>query len=227
MAVQFNLLPDVKLEYLKAERTRRVVLSVSVLIAIASVGLLFLLFSVTQLQKKHLGDLSSDIKKESTTLESQKDVSKILTVQNQLNSLTTLHDQKPAATRVFSYLTQVVPEKINITNLVADFTQNSITITGTADSLTNVNKFIDTLKFTNFTTEDSEDKSPAFNNVVLTSFGLTQNLASYTVTFNYDPAIFNITKDTSLVVPKLVTTRSEVEKPSELFVTKPATEEGQ
>lgn len=227
MAVQFNLLPDVKLEYLKAEKTRRVVLSVSVLIAIASVGLLVLLFSVTQLQKKHLSDLSDDIKKESAALENQKDVGKILTVQNQLSSLTTLHDQKPATTRIFSYLTQIVPEKINITNLVADFTQNSITITGTADSLSNVNKFIDTLKFTNFTVENSEDKSPAFTNVVLTSFGLTQNLASYTVTFNYDPAIFNITKDTSLVVPKLVTTRSEVEKPSELFVPKPTTEETQ
>lgn len=226
MAVQFNLLPDVKLEYLKAERTRRVVLSVSVLAAIASLVLLFLLFSVTELQKKHLNDLSKDIKKESATLQGQKDVSKILTVQNQLNSLTALHNQKPATTRLFTYLTQIVPDKVNANNLSLDFTQNTVTITGTSDSLTTVNKFVDTLKFTEFTLGGEGDKAePAFTNVVLSSFGLGQNVANYTITFNYNPTIFDITQQVELAVPKLVTTRSEVEKPSDLFVSIPKAEQ--
>ena len=107
--VQFNLLPDVKLQYLKAERTRRLVISVSLVASVASLALLLLLVSVTQLQKKHLSDLSKNIKADSAKLENQPDISKILTVQNQLNSLTNLHNSKPAVSRLFPYLAQLVP----------------------------------------------------------------------------------------------------------------------
>jgi Tfp pilus assembly protein PilN len=215
--IQFNLLPDVKLQYLKAERLRRIGISLSVIVTVASLALLLLLLSVTGLQKKHLNDLTGDIKKDSSTLEKQTDLNKMLTVQNQLASLTGLHNSKPAASRLFGYLSQVVPAQVNANNLTIDFTQHTLTITGTTDSLSSVNKFVDTLKFTTYSIKGVDGSKPAFTNVVLTSFGTTKTQATYTVTFGYDQTIFDITQDVSLSVPNIVTTRSELDKPNDLF----------
>jgi len=216
--VQFNLLPDVKLQYLKAERTRRLVISVSLVASVASLALLLLLVSVTQLQKKHLSDLSKNIKADSAKLENQPDISKILTVQNQLNSLTNLHNSKPAVSRLFPYLAQLVPTQADIGDLSIDMGLHTVTLTGGADSLSTVNKFVDTLKFTDYSVQGDSSTKKAFSNVVLSNFGLSDNKASYTIIFAYDPTIFDITQTVSLSVPNQITTRSEMDKPNDLFV---------
>lgn len=226
--IQLNLLPDVKMEYIKAQRTRSLVLSSAVIIALGSIALLILLLVVGGLQKKHISDLTKDIKADTATLQKQPELTKILTVQNQLQSLTALHEQKPAVSSLFGYLNQVTPTQVDITNFSVDFAANTITVTGTGDSLGAVNKYADTIKFTTFTTKDDSQKKPAFKDVVLTSFGVSGaggegRAAAYTMTFSYDPAIFDVTKDVKLAVPSLTTTRSAIEQPIEqLFQAAPA-----
>jgi Tfp pilus assembly protein PilN len=221
--IQLNLLPDIKLEYIKAERTRRLVSVTALLVTAASVGLLVILLSVSGLQKKHIKDLSEDIKSESSELQKKPQIAKVLTVQNQLGSLTDLHAAKPAASRLFDFLNQVTPVEVDITNLDIKFTEKTVTITGTADALSSVNKYIDTLKFTTYRADKSKS-TPAFSGIVLSSFGLTTGAsqnnhpANYTVTLLYDEAIFDITQKISLSVPtNKVTTRSEVDQPKDLF----------
>ena len=133
--IQFNLLPDVKLDYIKAQRSRRFVLSTSIIVSLAAVALLVLLLTVDGLQKKHLSDLNHDIASETTTLQKKPNLNKILTVQNQLESLTALHNAKPAASQLFNYLNVVTPATVSITTLNVDFTQDAINITGTADTI--------------------------------------------------------------------------------------------
>jgi Tfp pilus assembly protein PilN len=231
MTTQLNLLPDVKLEYIKAQRARRLVVSVSVLVTIAAVVLVFLLLSVDGLQKKHLGDLSDDIQSETSTLQHEPQINKILTVQNQLSSLTSLHAAKPAAPKLFDYLNQVTPSNVNITDFTTDFTQHTATITGTSGSLTSVNQYIDTLKYTNFTVSGSKDAKPAFSNVVLSSFSLNTGsqspgqAANYTINLGYDPTIFDITKNVKLSVPSTATTRLQ-QPTNDLFQAAPAGAKG-
>lgn len=221
--IQLNLLPDVKMQYVKAQRTRGLVLSSAFLIAAASVALLVILLIVGGLQKKHINDLSKDIKSESSELQKKPDIEKTLTVQNQLLSLSDLHAQKPAVSRLFGYLNQVTPTKVGITSFTIDFTQQTITITGTADSLGNINKYVDTLKYTKFTSDDSGDSTAAFKDVVLSSFalsttgGASSQAATYTVTMAYDQKLFDVTNDTKLTVPSTVTTRSQPDQANDLF----------
>lgn len=226
--IQLNLLPDVKLEYIKAQRSQRLVFSVSILIAAASIGLLILLLSVSGLQKKHLNDLSRDISSETSQLQHKPQINKMLTVQNQLHSLTDLHAQNPAAARLFDFLNQVTPTNVNITDLKIDFTQQTASITGTSDSLANVNKYIDTLKLTTFTSDNDSNSQPAFSDIVLSSFSLDtgsqdkSQAANYTITLKYDPAIFDITQNIKLSVPSVTTTRTGISQPSDLFQAAPA-----
>ena len=72
---------------------------------------------------------------------SEPQINSILTVQNQLESLTALHSTKPAVSRLFDYLNSLTPSQISITNYTSDFTQQTVTVTGSADALSTVNQF--------------------------------------------------------------------------------------
>lgn len=212
--IQFNLLPDVKLEYIKSRRLKRMMTVISTLVASVSVAIFALLFIIVNVgQHQHLSHLNNDIKQSSKKLEDISDLDKILTVQNQLESLPQLYAKRPAATRLTKYIEQITPTGASIASLNVNFEDQTINFTGAADSITTINKFVDTLKFTDYKAGDKQVK--AFSGVVLSSFGRDTKGASYNITAKFDPAIFDGTNDVILIVPKVTTTRSETEKPSD------------
>lgn len=217
--IQVNLLPDVKIKYAKAERTKHLVLVSAVIISAVAIGVVVIMAGVVYgAQKLRLNSLQSSINKNSTRLQQTDGLSKILTIQNQLNSLTALHSQKPVTSRLFTFLPQITPNEVQISNFTIDFDVSTITVTGTANSLESVNKFADTLKFTKYTTDQNQNQTNAFSQVVLTSFSQADQNASYSITMNFDSAIFSSdNKTVTLVVPKMTTTRSETEQPPSLF----------
>lgn len=216
--IQFNLLPDVKIQYIKATRLKRLIATVAGAIMVLSAAIAILLFVfVNLLQAQHLKDLNRDIAKDSAHISSSKDLNRILTIQNQLRSLPDLHAKKPITSRLFSYLGQVTPSNVSIASAKADITAATISITGSADKLESVNRFVDTLKFTQFTKKNDPNTPRAFSGVVLTSFGKSDKGASYTINLVYDPFIFDGSDEPKLIVPKQITTRSETEKPDSLF----------
>lgn len=217
--IQLNLLPDVKTKYIKSQRTKRTVLLSTFIISGAALGIVLLLASVVYgAQKLRLSSLDSDIKEKSAQLKKVDSLDKILTIQNQLKALPGLHGQKPVVSRVFVFLPQVTPTDVNIASYDLKLEDSTMNFTGTAKDLSAVNKFIDTLKFTKFTTDLDQTQKPAFSSVVLTSFSRSDKNASYAVALKYDPALFSASNKTvTLVVPKITSTRSETERPTDLF----------
>ena len=217
--IQFNLLPDIKVQYLKARRQKRIFMLTSTVVTIATVVIIIMLVSfVFGVQKKSIGDLNKDIDSKGSELRSTPELDKILTVQNQLKVLPGVHDNKPVASRLFGYISQVTPSDASIARINVDFVENLITISGSAGNLEIVNVFTDTLKFTNYTTDSNkEDERPAFSEVVLSNFGRDNKIATYTITAKFDPVIFSGLEAVTLTVPNIVTTRSEVAQPSALF----------
>ena len=227
---QFNLLPDIKLQYLKAERTKRIVISLSIIVTGVAVVLVVGLYLMNVVQKNNINNLSSDITTQSRLIGGQANLGDILTIQNQIQTLTTLHEQEPAASNLANYLNELIPTAANISTLTIDFDADTITVSGTADSLATINQLVDSLKFATYSVQGTPGSSNAFSSVVLTSFGLTQagggsspqQNASYTINCNYAPTLFNITEAVTLNVPTKVTTRSELGQPSILFKPNPA-----
>jgi hypothetical protein len=208
--LQFNLLPGVKQEYIQARRTKQLVVLVSFAVSAASLAiLLLLLISVDVVQKKSLSDANADIKKYSAQLKAIPNLDKILTVQNQLNTLTSLHDQKPVVSRTFTYLSQLTPSTVSISSYTADYAANTMTILGEAQSLDQVNVYADTLKATTFSADSSTSNGKAFSSVVLSSFGRDSKGATYTLTVSFDPAIFSSQSDVKLSVPNIVTSAQQ------------------
>lgn len=213
--VQFNLLPDVKLQYIKTRRMKRIVTIVSLTVAVASVIALVLVFvSVQVAQKKHLANLNKDIAKEVKTLNSVEDLNKILTVQNQLKSLPGLYDDRKISSRIFGYISQLTPAAANISSFKLDMNGNTVSIAGTADGTTTINQYADTLKFVTYTTTavKEEDQKRAFSNVV-TNLALTDKKTTFVINASFDPVLFDGKETPVIKVPKIISTRSETEKP--------------
>ncbi len=215
--IQFNLLPDVKLEYVKAQRTKRTVVGGALIATGATFALFLLLFlTVHVVQKKSMNDLDKDIKEYSAELKGTKDLDKILTIQSQLGSLSPLHDQKAVSSRIFSLMQQVTPASVTINELTMDYAQGTINITGQAPGLNWVNTFADTLKFSTFTTPETQSQK-AFTEVVMSQFSRNTTDTTYTLTAKLNATLFSSAGDITLNVPKTETTRSIVEQPKPIF----------
>jgi len=218
MTIQFNLLPDIKIQYLKAKRQKHMVVLASVVASLVALIIFILLLTVVYgLQKKNLSDLDKDIKAASEELKDTRDLNKILTVQNQLKALPELHDQKVVATRLFDYLSQTTPAAASIGKLNIDYELSAMSISGSADTLTTVNTYTDILKFTKFSTKSDDTEKSAFSEVVLSSFSRDAASTTYNITLKFDPAIFVGSEEVTLKVPEIISTRSEVDKPTALF----------
>lgn len=216
--IQFNLLPDLKREYIKAKRQKHITIVVSMLTAATSLFIFTMLFlTVHVFQQTHIKNLDKDIAANKKTLESTPDLNKVLTIQNQLSSLPGLHDKKPVTSRLFTYISQITPANVSIGNISLDFDNETMSLSGGADTLSTINKFVDTIKFTTYKVggEDSSDKP--FSKVVLSSFSRGEKDSTYNISLTFNPAIFESSNEVTLVVPKIISTRSETEKPDELF----------
>jgi Tfp pilus assembly protein PilN len=233
MKLQFNLLPDVKQEYLKTKRTKRTFITASVVAAsISFFILLFALTTVYVINKKQLHDTDQDIKKYSNQLKGIKNLDKILTIQNQLSSISKLHQGKHKISKLFTYLPQVTPAHVCMSQLSLDTVANSLTIQGSSDSQKTINTFIDTLKFTKYQKDNKDSGQNAFPTVTETQFSINTHTngskaitcqdvpapANYQVLIKFDPILFQNTDQVTLKVPQgLVTTRSVYDDPSNIF----------
>ena len=219
--IQINLLPDIKAAYVNAQRTKRLVIGISVITIVGTVTFVGLLAGIAfGAQKIQLNSAQEAISQNVSKLDETQDLDKILTIQNQLLELTPLHDSKPVVSRLFGYLQQTTPMDVQMDSYTIDFKENKITISGNANSLESINRYVDTLKFTEYSTAvDGSDPARAFSNVVLSSFSATGGRSTYGIDLTYDEALFN-SSNTSVVlkVPTLTTTRSQTQLPTALFV---------
>lgn len=239
--IQFNLLPDVKQEYIKAVYRRRLVTVGCIILGTVFLLIFVLMFLFVRVnQSRHLSHLDKDISKGVQELKKNEDLDKILTIQNQLASLPELHNKKVITSRVFEYLGQITPTSASVSEVSLDVESKTISIKGTADTLATVNKFVDTIKFTEYKVDGDDSKGgKAFSSVVLESFsiGTPSNggtgQATYEINLNYDETIFMntavdgsaISNSVKLTVPSIITTRSETQKPTDLFQSSPAEQE--
>ena len=214
--IEFNLLPDIKLEYLKTEKTKRKVFLISLVVAGFSTVVIILLFAALQLQSHQISSNKKQIQDLTKQLTGTTDINKVLTIQNQLKTVVGLANQTPQTTRIYGYLPQLVPQNVTISSLSLDFTTNALKVSGDAPDLETINTFADTLKFAQYSKDGATDNLPkAFSGVVLQSFSRGKDKASYSFGMNFDPVLFDKTHKVVLVVPKnYVSTRSFTDLPS-------------
>ena len=112
--VEINLVPDVKQELIQAKRVRTIVIAGAVTVGLAAIGVVVLLavylFGV-QTVRQNIADAS--IKDKGQQLADVKDLGDMITIQNQLSTLTKLHNEKNIDSRLFDLLIAINPAAPN------------------------------------------------------------------------------------------------------------------
>lgn len=102
--IEINLIPDVKKELLKANKTRNIVVTSSIFAGIGAIGLVVVLGIIIGGQMVVANTQKGTIESQSDTLSKVEDLSKMLTIQNQLGAIPGLNDGKPITSRVLGLL---------------------------------------------------------------------------------------------------------------------------
>jgi hypothetical protein len=112
--IEINLAPDVKQELIKAQRIRNKVMLISIFVGVVSVVVVAMLsinvFAV-QAVRNNLADGS--IKDKGNSLDKKTDLSKTLTMQNQLSMISDIYDSKNINSRLFDILVKMIPPSPN------------------------------------------------------------------------------------------------------------------
>ena len=226
--IEVNLIPDVKREYLRAQRMRNMVVSVSIMVMIVAGGAIAVLgvglgaISAAGLVKD--GEIKSGYRQ----LSGQSGVNDIVTIQNQLAHVSELDKARGINSRVFEVVSAVnppAPNNIKISTIRFKPSETSIAIDGSA-----ANSFTatDIMKKTILNTkiqyrDDSSTKEvPLASEVTITNTTYAQESTAlhFTLTFSYPKELTsNGYKNVTIVTPtsSIDVTDSKTHVPDGLF----------
>ena len=236
--IELNLLPDVKREFIKAQKTRNKVISGSILLMLGVGGALAVLaFFAFGAQQVHQRILDGQISERSQKLNDQKDLENYLTIQNQLAKLPELHSAKGTYSRLFDYLIKVnpaAPDNVNISKLTLDATSKTLAIEGFADNYRSLNVFQKTLESAElvYRQSDAEVREVLFPSVVMSqvgvgekqsSTGATRQVTSFTAVLTFTDKAFasDITSPDVQVPNKNITNSDAVNTAPKTFESNP------
>lgn len=237
--IELNLLPDIKQQFIHAQRLKRLIITLMILISIAAVGVVLLLaFYVYLAQPLRLRFATDGIKKYSTQLSGDKDLTRDLTIQNQLETITKLHEDKGVYDRLIDYLktlNPVEPNNVSISKARLDAIAGTITLEASAKNYQAVAVFNDTLKNAKLSYTENDTNAtqevPLFDSVQITETNLGQDsngaqVAAFKATLSYDTQAFSWNIHNPIVtVPNENTTPSATRV--SVFADNPPKKEGQ
>lgn len=214
--IEINLIPNVKLELIKAQKTRTKVIAGAVITSVVSISLVVLLgIYIYGIQTVRGVLADSEIKKQAATLSEVDDLSKILTIQNQLTKITSLNESKIISSRVFDMLQKIIPPSPNdvqLSTVLVDPDSTTITLDGQAKAgYPAVETFKKTIlgakvKYTD-TNKESQNADLIDGSTVSisnTSYGLDSDgytVLRFTISFKYIPELFDYaSKDASVYI---------------------------
>lgn len=108
--IQVNLIPDVKLQYIRAQKTKDLVIAICFIVAGASIAVVVLLSLFWGVLSGVGVHTSGRIDEEYKKLTDVQDVGKLVTTQHQLAKITSIHEGRSMNSRIFSILQAILPE---------------------------------------------------------------------------------------------------------------------
>ena len=232
--IELNLLPDVKKDFLKAQRTRNSVISGAIIITIAAAVITAILASTVYIgQNAVIALQTKSVKEKNDKLKSQPEIEKYLTVQNQLKNIDALHSDKLLYSRAFTYiqaLNPATPNNIALSSIALKKEESLLELEGTVRNFEALTIFKTTLesaklKYETAGTEGSQE-TQMFTTVSLLDAGLRSSDKGSVVGFKlqlvYPETIFQReTLNGKIEVPSEVTSDGDRNAPKELFGAQP------
>lgn len=134
---EISLLPEVKLEMIRKQKVRNLVMFVTIIVVSVSLGAVAILGSVKIGQDITLSGQNAKLEELSAKITSDTQLTDILTIQDQLNKISKIEDNKKVLSRVFSLLTVFLPsgaDKISLSELNIDLETTTLNFNAQADA---------------------------------------------------------------------------------------------
>lgn len=201
--IEINLVPDVKQELIRARMVRSAVISGAIIAIIAAAALVVVLaIYVFGVQTVRNAVADASIKSGSDKLAKVDDLSKILTIQNQLTKMSALNDSKKVDSRIFDLLQAIIPpapNEVQVSSLAIDATAGSITFEGQTPSYPSLEAFKKTIGAANVRFKDADGKQTdvvlatnlSISNVSYGEDATGAKVLRFTVSFTYAPELFS------------------------------------
>lgn len=200
--IEINLVPDVKQELIHARMVRSAVISGAIIAIIAAAALVVVLaIYVFGVQTVRGAVADAAIKDGSAKLAKVDDLSKILTIQNQLTKMSALNDDKKIDSRVFDLLQAIIPpspNEVQVSSLVVDATAGTITFEGQTPGYPSLEAFKKTIGAANVRFKDSDQQTDvvlatnlSISNVSYGEDASGSKVLRFTVSFTYAPELFS------------------------------------
>ena len=211
--IEINLVPDVKRELIRARMIRSTVVSVAIIASIISlvvVALIAIYVYAVQTVRSVVAD--DAIKSGAAQLSKVDDLSKILTIQNQLTKMSALNDEKMIDSRVLDLLQAIIPpapNEVKVSSLTIDAESGTITFEGQTPTYPSLETFKKTIGAANVRYKDDDDKQVdtvlasdlSISNVSYGQDAQSVNVLRFTVSFTYAPELFSPkTKNPTIVL---------------------------
>lgn len=225
--IEVNLIPDVKQEFIRAQRLRGMVVTGSIIAMVGAVGIVALFGAFLGMQKVAEVVQDRNIKEEYSKLQKVNNLGDLLTIQNQLKYIPKVNDGKVVSSRIFDVMAAVnpaPPNDIRMSTVTFDPGNKTITIEGSAArSFTATDILTKTIVNTNVETDMG--KTPLAKSVVLsdTSYGQDASGAKvlrFKLSFKYPKDLFsNVAKSVTIVSPtgSIDVTDSKLHVPDDLL----------
>jgi len=229
--IEINLIPDVKQELIRARMIRSAVVSgaiITTIIAAAIVVVLSVYIFGVQTVRGAVAD--DQIKKGDAQLASVEDLSKILTIQNQLTKINALNDDKKIDSRIFVLLQAIIPpapNEVKVSSLVIDAATSTITFEGQTPTYPSLEAFKKTIAAANVRYADEEKKQQdvtlasnlSISNISYGEDATGAKVLRFTVSFTYAEELFSptITNPTIVLINGGNVTDSYLGIPKSIF----------
>lgn len=134
---EINLVPDVKMKMIKAQKMRNLVLFICIVVAGGAIGVVLVLFGVKSGQDIAMSNQDRRLEQMSETLNSYSELNELVAIQGQLKGVDEITSRKTVLSRVFGALSVMLPtggDVVKLSELRVNLTTDVINMEGQADA---------------------------------------------------------------------------------------------
>lgn len=138
MALEINLVPDIKNEMIKALKLRNFIFFLCIVVSAGAIVVVLIFGSIVGGQSVALNDKNNTLDQMSGTLNGYSDLGEFLTIQNQVKQLSGIASNKNLLSRTFNFLLAFEPtngDLIEFSTINVDLISSTIRIEAQADAL--------------------------------------------------------------------------------------------
>lgn len=202
--IQINLLPDVKLEFIRMRRMRRLVIMIGIVVVSVSIIITSLVtFNFYSVKQATIKTQGKQIEDAIGAIRTEENLQKILTAKQSIATLNEIHKEKWVAGNTIFYINDILLDEVGLDGYSFDFNANtfslSLRLVDGADSdevpyqqerVFESAFYVEGNKEVESIGEAKQRENRVFSKIICNGCGIGQDTQDFTISGDFIPKIF-------------------------------------